>query len=57
MVLIHHLRNYAVEGFFAIHSISGDATEHLCDKSIEVGHTSMLPIISMMIDHAGLHRL
>ncbi len=55
MVLVHHLRNYAVEGFFAVNSVSRDAAEHLCDEGIEVGHTSVLPTISMIIDHTGLH--
>ena len=57
MVLVHHLRNYAVEGFFAVDSVSRDAAEHLCDEGIEVRHTSVLPTISMIIDHTGLHML
>lgn len=57
MVLIHHLRNYAVEGFFAVNGVSRYAAEHLCDECVEVGHTSVLATISMRIDHASLHRL
>lgn len=57
MILIHHLCNDAVESFFAINSVSGDAAEHLCDEGIKVGHTRVMPIISVGIDHAGLHGL